>query len=148
MCCWCLLWLRPEALADDHLVELDGVVEAALDAARLLGAAVAGGELGVVVDVRVEEPRAAQREVDALLAARASRSKVSVEHVGDELIVARLVAAVDVDVEELGQVEVHLLVVEREQPIAQIGLHARLFRVEQVRDGDGHVEVLRLEETQ
>lgn len=53
-----LLMLRPKPLTDDLLVELDGVVEAALDTLGLFG--LLRGELGVVVYVRVEQPRAAQ----------------------------------------------------------------------------------------
>lgn len=53
-----LVMLRPKPLTDDLLVELDGVVEAAFDTLGLFG--LLRGEFGVIVDVRVEQPRAAQ----------------------------------------------------------------------------------------
>lgn len=53
-----LVMLRPKSFTDDLLVELDGVVESAFDTLGLFG--LLRGELGVVVDVRVQQPRAAQ----------------------------------------------------------------------------------------
>ena len=58
---------RPQSFAYNQFVQLDRVVQAASNA-RLFRS---GLQFGVVVDVSVQEPRAAYAEVNAGLAARA-----------------------------------------------------------------------------
>jgi len=62
--------------------------------------------------------------------------------------VAHVLVHVDVHVEQLRQVEVHLGVAEAEQPVADVGLDARLLGAVQVGDGHGHVEQLGLKQAQ
>lgn len=75
-----------------------------------------------------------------------SSLEVRVEHVGQHVLVV-LVARVDVDVEQLWEIKVDMTLRKREQSIAQIGLHAGLFAIEQVSYGYGHVKVFGFKET-
>lgn len=76
----------------------------------------------------VQEPRAAYGKIDTTLATTAPYSKVGIKQVGYELLVV-VIAAVNVNVKQLGQVEVNVFVREAKQAIAQVRLNAWLFAV-------------------
>ncbi len=86
-----------------------------------------------------QQPGALQGEIDALPAA--------VHHVGLDGI-AHILIHVDIHIEQLGQVEVHVFVPEAEESIADVGLHAGLLRIVKIRDGHGDVKQLGLKESQ
>jgi hypothetical protein len=114
-----------QSLSDNELVQLDGIGHLA-------------GLLAIVVDEGFEEPRASQRKVHTRTT---PMPKVRIQQVGN-------VFHVNVNVEQLGQIEVDVLIGKREQPVDEICLHARLLRIVYVTDGYGHVEMLRLEESE
>ena len=61
----------------------------------------------------VQNPGAAQREVNATELTGASRSEIGVQHIRHHRV-ARLIAAVDVDIQQLRQIEVHVLILKSE----------------------------------
>ena len=58
------------------------------------------------------------------------------------------VVDVDVHVDELLQVEVDFALGEREHPVADVRLNARLFRIEKIRHRVRHIEQFRFEPPQ
>ena len=88
--------------------------------------------------VGIEEPSALQRKVDRFAA---TMDEIRVDDFGH-------VVHVDVHVDQLLQVEIHVSRRVTKDAIADVRLNSRLFRVEEVHDGVRHVKQFRLEPAQ